>query len=61
VPPQPEGTVGFGHWTLVVPEDLGALRERLEGLGAPVEAHPDGLLTRDPSGIAVVVIQEEQA
>jgi catechol 2,3-dioxygenase len=61
VPPQPEGVVGFGHWTLVIPEDLGSVRERLEALGAPVEPHPDGLLARDPSGIPVVVTQEEQA
>jgi catechol 2,3-dioxygenase len=61
VPPQPEGTVGFGHWTLVVPDDLAAVRTRLEGLGAPVAEHPEGLLARDPSGIAVVVTQEEQA
>ena len=61
VPPQPEGTVGFGHWTLVVPDDLAAVRARLEGLGAPVAEHPEGLLARDPSGIAVVVTQEEQA
>src|SRR5215218_2868046 len=61
VPPQPEGTVGFGHWTLVVPDDLVAVRARLEGLGAPVAEHPEGLLARDPSGIAVVVTQEEQA
>jgi catechol 2,3-dioxygenase len=61
VPPQPEGTVGFGHWTLVVPDDLAAVRARLEGLGAPVAEHPEGLMARDPSGIAVVVTQEEQA
>jgi catechol 2,3-dioxygenase len=59
IPPQPDGVVGFGHWTLVVPEDLGAVRGRLEDIGAVVVDHPDGLLTRDPSGIAVVVIQEE--
>jgi catechol 2,3-dioxygenase len=61
IPPQPEGTVGFGHWTLVVPDGLAAVRARLEALGAPVQEHPAGLLTRDPSGIAVVVTQEEQA
>jgi catechol 2,3-dioxygenase len=59
VPPQPEGTVGLGHWTLVVPEDLGAVRGRLEALGAPVAEHPEGLLARDPSGIAVVITQKE--
>jgi catechol 2,3-dioxygenase len=61
IPPQPDGTVGLGHWTLVVPEELAAIRGRLEGIGAPVAEHPDGLLTRDPSGIAVVVTEGEQA
>jgi catechol 2,3-dioxygenase len=61
VPPQPDGTVGLGHWTLVVPEDLGAVRGRLEALGAPLAVHPDGLLARDPSGIAVVITEEDHA
>jgi catechol 2,3-dioxygenase len=60
IPPQPDGVVGFGHWTLVVPEDLAAIRGRLKEIGAPVLDHPDGLLSQDPSGIAVVVTQEEQ-
>jgi catechol 2,3-dioxygenase len=61
VPPQPDGIVGFGHWTLVAPDSLAAVRERLEALGAPVEEHPAGLRTRDPSGIAVVVTEEASA
>ncbi len=63
VPPQPEGTVGFGHWTLVLPgaENVAAVAARLRAIGAPVTEHPAGLLARDPSGIAVVVTEEEQA
>lgn len=63
VPPQPEGTVGFGHWTLVVPDaaTVEAIAARLRALDAPVEEHPDGVLARDPSGIAVVITHEEQA
>src|SRR5215218_7178133 len=62
VPPQPDGIVGLRHWTLVVP-DAGAhdaVAGRLTAIGAAVEERADGLLARDPSGIAVVVIQEEQ-
>jgi len=59
VPPQPEGTVGLGHWTLVLSEELGAVRRRLEALDAPVAEHPEGLLARDPSGIAVVITRKE--
>jgi catechol 2,3-dioxygenase len=59
VPAQPEGTVGLGHWTLVLPEALASVRDRLEAIGAPVAEHPDGLLSRDPSGIAVVMTHEE--
>jgi catechol 2,3-dioxygenase len=62
IPAQPDGTVGFGHWTLVVPDaaTLAAVAERLRAIGAPAEPHPEGLLTRDPSGIAVVVTHKEQ-
>jgi catechol 2,3-dioxygenase len=62
IPAQPDGTVGFGHWTLVVPDaaTLAAVAERLRAIGAPAEPHPEGLLSRDPSGIAVVVTEQEQ-
>jgi catechol 2,3-dioxygenase len=62
IPAQPAGTVGFGHWTLVVPDaaTLAAVAERLRAIGAPAEPHPEGLLARDPSGIAVVVTEQEQ-
>ena len=62
IPAQPDGTVGFGHWTLVVPDapTFAAIGERLRAIGAPAEPHPEGLLARDPSGIAVVVTEQEQ-
>ena len=58
VPPAPAGTVGLRHWTLVADgaDELAALRERLRALGAPVEPHGDGLVTRDPAGLAVHVV-----
>jgi catechol 2,3-dioxygenase len=60
VPPQPDGVVGLGHWTLVLPDEphLTAVAQRLQAIGAPVAEHPDGLLARDPSGIAVVITRE---
>ncbi|HEX2104704.1 MAG TPA: VOC family protein [Solirubrobacteraceae bacterium] len=58
VPPAPADAVGLRHWTLVVDgeDELAAVRERLLASGAPVEPQPDGLLTRDPSGTAVLVV-----
>lgn len=64
VPPQPAGTVGLRHWTLVVPgaADLAALRGRIGtavAAGAPVdsvEADGGGVLLRDPSGNALLVV-----
>ena len=62
VAPAPEDGVGLRHWTLVLPDggDLAAVRERLERLGAGVEPLDGGLLSRDPSGIAVMVVTEEE-
>jgi catechol 2,3-dioxygenase len=58
VPPAPADAVGLRHWTLVVDgaDELAAARERLLAIGAPVEPHADGLMTRDPSGTAVLVV-----
>jgi catechol 2,3-dioxygenase len=57
VPPMPPGTVGLGHWTVVLdsPEEVAAVRARLEAAGAPVEERPDGFLARDPWNNAVLV------
>jgi catechol 2,3-dioxygenase len=56
VGPMPAGTVGMRHWTVVLdtPDEVAAVRARLEAAGAPVEEQPDGFLTRDPWNNAVV-------
>jgi catechol 2,3-dioxygenase len=53
----PSGVVGLRHWTVVLdsPDEVGAVRARLEAAGAPVESVADGFLTRDPSNNAVLV------
>jgi hypothetical protein len=38
--------------------ELAALRARLRTIGAPEEDRDGGLLTRDPSGTAVLVVAE---
>jgi catechol 2,3-dioxygenase len=56
VPPVPEGSVGMRYWTIVLdPTAVAAVRERVAAGGAPVEDHPDGFLTRDPSNNAVLI------
>src|SRR5215218_1821753 len=51
----PAGAVGLRHWTIVLPQaDLAALRERVTAAGASHEERPDGLLVRDPWGIALL-------
>jgi catechol 2,3-dioxygenase len=58
-PPVPDGVVGLRHWTIVIPAaDAAALRERVIASGAPYEDTPEGLLVRDPWGIALLVIGE---
>jgi catechol 2,3-dioxygenase len=58
VPPVPAHAVGLRRWTLVVanPDELAAVRARLQAIGAPVEEREDGVLARDPSGTAVLVV-----
>jgi len=56
VPPAPADRVGLHHWTLVLPNaDLEALRARVQHAGIAHEEHADGLLLRDPWGIALLV------
>ena len=57
VPPAPDDVVGLRHWTLLVASagELAAVRDRLAAGGAPEVERPDGLLARDPAGIAVLV------
>jgi len=52
-----EGVVGLRHWTLVTDgaDELLAVTMRLEAVEAPLQERPDGLLARDPAGIAVLV------
>jgi catechol 2,3-dioxygenase len=56
-PPSPDA-VGLRHWTLVVAGDaeLAAVRAGLSGLGVGAADHPGGLLARDPSATAVLVV-----
>ena len=60
VPPVPPDAVGLRHWTLVVADaaDLAAVRARLEAIGARVEDRDGGVLRRDPSATAVLVVAE---
>jgi catechol 2,3-dioxygenase len=58
-PPVPAGVVGLRHWTIVIPAaDAAALRDRVIAAGAPYEDTPEGLLVRDPWGIALLVVAQ---
>jgi catechol 2,3-dioxygenase len=52
-----DGAVGLRHWTLVTdgPAELRAATTRLEAVEAPLAQRADGLLARDPAGIAVLI------
>jgi catechol 2,3-dioxygenase len=56
VPPLPEGRVGLRHWTVVLdyPEEIEAMRERVQAAGIEVEDEGEGFLIRDPWDIATV-------
>jgi catechol 2,3-dioxygenase len=58
VPPAPADAVGLRHWTLVVAsaDEMAAARARLQAIGVPVEERDGGVLARDPSGTAVLVV-----
>jgi catechol 2,3-dioxygenase len=58
VPPAPADAVGLRHWTVVVAnvDEMAATRARLQAIGAPVEERDGGVLARDPSGTAVLVV-----
>jgi catechol 2,3-dioxygenase len=62
VPPAPPGAVGLRYWTLLLqgPEELDRARRRVERAGLAArgpasEQHHDGLMVRDPSGMAVLL------
>jgi catechol 2,3-dioxygenase len=50
----PEDAVGLKQWTIEI-DDVAAMRERLAVAGIDYEERPDGLLVRDPWGIALLV------
>ena len=56
--PAPEGAAGLRWFTVVVPDapTLGEVRDRLRGLGVPVEEIVGGIEARDPSGNLVKVL-----
>jgi catechol 2,3-dioxygenase len=52
IPPQPGGTVGLRHWTVLVDSgSLGQLRERLQSAGVAVTERNGALEVTDPFGI----------
>ena len=57
VPPQPEGTVGLRHWTIVLPDDesIAALERRAETAGVTTGRQDGALVLRDPWGIEMRV------
>jgi catechol 2,3-dioxygenase len=59
-PAAPAGTVGLRYWTVILrtPEEIEAVRARVEAAGLAVEPHPGGFLTRDPWDIAVAFTTE---
>jgi catechol 2,3-dioxygenase len=56
-PPAPADAVGLRYWTLRLDGDdeLAQVRGRIDAAGIPADAHPDGLLVRDPFGNALVL------
>jgi catechol 2,3-dioxygenase len=65
IPPMPSTTVGLGgrgYWTLVVADqaELALVRDRLEAAGVAVDCRSDGVLARDPAGMAVLVRADSQ-
>ena len=58
VGPQPPGTVGLRHWTIVVPDqaDVAAVRARVEAAGLPISDVDEGFSVQDPGAITVRVV-----
>jgi catechol 2,3-dioxygenase len=56
-PPPPAGTAALRHATIVLPsaKERDAVAGRIVDAGQEPEATPDGVLVRDPSGIALVL------
>jgi catechol 2,3-dioxygenase len=55
--PSPQSTVGLRHWTILVQDaaELEAARGRLRAAGADIDERADGVLVRDPAGIALLL------
>ena len=58
VGPAPEDAVGLRHWTLISESavERDAVIGRLRALGVTLEQRPDGILARDPSANAVLIV-----
>jgi catechol 2,3-dioxygenase len=58
IPPMPEsGTVGLGHFTLVLdPQDADGVRDRALSAGLAAERTQRGTLLRDPHGMHVLIL-----
>ena len=61
VAPQPPGTVGLGYWTLLIEtlEEYSSVVARLSAAGIALEREGDGVLLSDPSGIGILIRQDE--
>jgi catechol 2,3-dioxygenase len=61
-PPPPNDAVGLEHWTLLIDADeVNAVRERLTDALVPFETLGDGILVRDPWGVAMLIAQASGA
>ena len=54
--PAPEDATGLVYYTIVVPEGLAALDEKLTAAGYVLEEMAEGWMTRDPAGIALRLV-----
>lgn len=55
-PPAPEDAVGLAHYTIIVPEDLEGIKERLTVAGYAPEPLGKGWIVGDPAGNKVHII-----
>lgn len=57
LPPAPPDALGLRWFTILLPDEAArqSLLARAKAAGVPMEAHPEGTLLRDPSGINVLL------